>query len=52
MQVSTLDHREEIFLITSMTIPLGLDQWTAETLSNKSINLLNPDSPLKQPELI
>ena len=52
VQVSMLDHREEIFLITSMTIPLGLDQWTADTLSNKSIKLLDPDSPIKQPELI
>jgi hypothetical protein len=51
VQVSMLDHTEEVFLVTSMTIPLGLSEWTAETLSNKTHERLNPDSPLKQPEI-
>jgi hypothetical protein len=51
VQISMLDNREEIFLLTSITLPLGLGELTADTLSYKSHNLLNPDSPLKQPEL-
>jgi len=42
VQVSMLDGTVETHLITSMTIPLGLGAWTAETLSNKDTGVLNP----------
>jgi hypothetical protein len=42
VQVSMLDGTTENHLITRMTIPLGLGAWTADTLSNKDTESLNP----------
>jgi hypothetical protein len=42
VQVSMLDGTFETHLITSMSIPLGLGAWTADTLSNKDTGVLNP----------
>ena len=40
----------EKHMIASMSIPLGLGEWTAQTLSNRTSEDLNDESPLKQPK--
>ena len=40
----------EKHMLTTMTIPLGLGEWSAGTLSNKTSEDLNDDSPLKPPQ--
>jgi Domain of unknown function (DUF5047) len=36
-------------MLTQMTIPLGLGDWSAQTLSNRTDEALNQESPLKPP---
>jgi hypothetical protein len=43
MQDGTIENH----LVTDMSIPLGLGLWTANTLSNKNVESLDPESPVK-----
>jgi hypothetical protein len=51
ISIDMLDGTKELHLITSMTIPLGLGTWSAQTLSAKNTELLNPAAPI-QPEAV
>lgn len=50
IRISMLDGTYEEHLLTKISIPLGLGEWSAETLSNKDWReVVNPDRPIEVP---